>query len=452
MKKILNGAICAYAFYLGLYSNVSYAENLKDVLAIAYSNNPTLAASRASLRATDENINQANAGWRPTINLSGDISTSELTNNNLFFKKKSSLYPKNLGVSLRYNLFNGFQTVNNSKAAKSQSKAGQGRLVNIEQQILLDTVAAYVDIKRDEKILVIVSNNVAVLRRFLQANIARFEAGEITKTDVSYSKARYARSLTQRIRAESALKNSRTAFRRVVGNSPATLDNIIGIPNLPGTEVEALAIAQSENPLLMAAKYLEAAAGHSVSAAKGGLLPKLDISAQYKRGWDGARQGELTTYKSVAATVTVPLYQAGINSSRIRQAKEFENQRRLEMVATGRQVDQMVRNSWEGYRETTARMRSAGDQAEANKTALKGIIKEAKAGSKSVLQVLDAEQEFLDARATLIRAQRDKIFEAYRLLSAVGGLTAQKLQLDVQYYDANAQRNDGQLYGWGVKD
>jgi outer membrane protein len=454
MKNIFRGTLCVYVSCLGLSAH-SYADNLKDVMATAYVNNPTLAAGRASLRATDENINQATAGWRPTVSASADISAIKSTVSNQGFSQTGpAAHPKTLGVNLKQNLFNGFQTVNGTKAAKSQSKAGAGRLVETEQQILLAVVTSFMDVKRDEEILEITVNNVIVLSRQLQASKDRFEVGEITKTDVAQSKARHARSLSERIRAEAALSASRSAYRRVVGNAPATLDDVKTIPNLPGTEDEALAIAQTENPLLVSARYIEEAAGHSVSASEGGLMPRIDLNASYGRTWDRLRSGDNSTVKSIGASLVVPIYQAGAQSSRIRQSKEIRNQRRLEMVATGRQVNESVRNAWEGFRETTARIRSSEDQVEANKIALDGVKQEADVGSRTILDVLNAEQEYLDARVSLARAERDRMVAAYGLLKSVGGLTAEKLNLNVPYYDANehAESVSNKIYGFSVKE
>jgi outer membrane protein TolC len=183
-------------------------------------------------------------------------------------------------------------------------------------------------------------------------------------------------------------------------------------------------------------------------------MPRIDLNASYGRTWDRLRSGDNSTVKSIGAALVVPIYQAGAQSSRIRQSKEIRNQRRLEMVATGRQVNESVRNAWEGFRETTARIRSSEDQVEANKIALDGVKQEADVGSRTILDVLNAEQEYLDARVSLARAERDRMVAAYGLLKSVGGLTAEKLTLNVPYYDANehAESVSNKIYGFSVKE
>ncbi len=429
----------------------AYAENLNEVLAQAYMGNPTLEAQRASLRATDENINQARSGWLPSITANGSVSYQDTQTDSLF-GASGSVYPKRASVTLQQNIFTGFQTVNNTKQARKQVEAARQNLLDTEQSVLLDAVSAYVDVKRDEVVLELTKNNVMVLQRQLEASEDRFRVGEITRTDVAQSKARLSGAITERIQAEANLTASRSAFIRVVGGAPGTLEDIDALPPLPASEEAALDIALRYSPTLNSAKYVEEAARYNVNSQYGGLSPTVSLEASYNKSWDASTVTTNVTSKEVVARMTVPLYQSGAQSSRIRQAKQLESQRRLEVIAAERQVRENVQNAWEGYREATARIGSTQSQVEANEIALDGVRQEAEVGSRTTLDVLDAEQELLQSRVENVRSHRDQVVAAYRLLLAMGKLTAQDLQLEASYYDAskNTDKVDDKIYGFGI--
>ncbi|WP_321392095.1 TolC family outer membrane protein [Emcibacter sp.] len=450
MKKTLCGvAVSALTCLLG--SVPAYAENLNEVLAQAYMGNPTLEAQRASLRATDENINQARSGWLPSITANGSVSYQDTQTDSLF-GASGSVYPKRASVTLQQNIFTGFQTVNNTKQARKQVEAARQNLLDTEQSVLLDAVSAYVDVKRDEVVLELTKNNVMVLQRQLEASEDRFRVGEITRTDVAQSKARLSGAITERIQAEANLTASRSAFIRVVGGAPGTLEDIDALPPLPASEEAALDIALRYSPTLNSAKYVEEAARYNVNSQYGGLSPTVSLEASYNKSWDASTVTTNVTSKEVVARMTVPLYQSGAQSSRIRQAKQLESQRRLEVIAAERQVRENVQNAWEGYREATARIGSTQSQVEANEIALDGVRQEAEVGSRTTLDVLDAEQELLQSRVENVRSHRDQVVAAYRLLLAMGKLTAQDLQLEASYYDAskNTDKVDDKIYGFGI--
>jgi outer membrane protein len=451
MKNKLLSTAVIFIGYLGI-SSIGYGEDLKSALSTAYINNPTLEANRAAQRALDETVNQAKSGWRPTISATGSYTRNNTTTGNPF-APQGTRNPKAASISLDQPIFRGFQTVNGTKEARKQVEAGQAQLLSTEQQIFLATVQAYSDVIRDEAVLDLTKNNVLVLRRQLQASEDRFEVGEITRTDVAQSKARLSRSISENILSEANLTASRAAYQRIVGNEPGTLERDILLPTLPASEEAAFEIAFDKNPVLVAAKASEEAATYGVKKQYGGLAPSVTVSASYSRGWDSFRVGDRTTSKEIMARLNVPIYQAGVQASNVRQAKQRRSQFRMEAIAADREVREQVRNALEGYREASARIESTLSQLEANEIALEGVRQEADVGSRTILDVLDAEQELLDARVNNARAVRDRTVAAYNLLLSTGQLNAADLGLEVAIYDAKQRSEDTEdkIYGFGVE-
>jgi len=435
-----------------LATNVS-AETLKEALSATYLNNPVLEAQRASLRATDENLNQAKAGWRPSITATGSAGYKD-SETIATFSSSGTTHPKNLRLELQQPLFNGFQTVNGTSEARMQINAARASLLDAEQQVLLQAVTAYMDVIRDQAVLELTTNNVMVLRRQLEASEDRFRVGEITRTDVAQSKARLSRAVTEKFTGEASLTSSRSAYQKTIGNAPGSLKKPAYLPALPASNEAALSMSAEFNPNLIAARYTEKAARSNIKKQKGSLLPSVSLVARYSRGWQNFSTTDESTNKEVLAQFSMPIYQSGTNSSRIRQARQVENQRRLETIAAERLVVEQVRNAWESYREATARIRSSQDQVDANSIALEGVRQEAEVGSRTTLDVLDAEQELLDARVSLVRSERDQYVSAYALLATIGKLTVKELGLDIQQYDPSGNTADveNQIYGWGIEE
>ncbi|MEZ5759133.1 MAG: TolC family outer membrane protein [Emcibacteraceae bacterium] len=433
---------------------LAHADNLTDALTTAYINNPTLQAARAGQRVNDETVNQATAGWRPTIQATGSIARTDSRRTGVSFLPSQQITkPKSLGVSLEQPVFRSFQTVNGTKEARKQVEAGRAQLMNTEQQIFLDTVSAYSNVIRDESFLEFTTNNVIALQRQLKASEDRFEVGEITRTDVAQSKARLSRAQSEKINAEAILTASRAAYRRVVGNEPGTLEKEIELPTLPASEEAAYDLASQHHPAIVAAKASEAAAEYAVKKQYGGLGPSVTVGASYSKSWDGFFAGDTNTAKTIQANLRLPIYQAGVQASVVRQAKQRRNQYRMEAIAAERQIQELVRNAWESYREASARITSTLSQLEANEIALEGVRQEADVGSRTILDVLDAEQELLDARVNNARAVRDRTVAAFNLLATIGQLNAKDLGLNVDIYDAEGKSEDTEwkIYGFGAE-
>ena len=442
------------------------ADTLWDAMIAAYNGNPTLRAQRAQLRATDENAAQARAAGRFNVNASGNyqwaLQQSEApgiaaedtqfgfatppTDNTL----ETGTYTGS--VTVEQPIFQGFRTWNSIRAADAQVRAGRATLVEVEQNVLLAAVTAYMDVMRDLEVVTLGENNVQVLERQLQAARDRFEVGEITRTDVAQAEARLSGAQANLITNRAALEASRAAYARTIGTSPGTLEAAPALPALPVTLDEAYGFALDSNPTLVAAREAEVASRRDVSVQKGALLPSLSARLNYTYSEEPLLRDSINEGRTATAQLTVPLYQGGATYSRIRQAKENNSADRIRIVETRRQVDEAVTNGWEALQSARARIEAAEQQVRANEIAYEGVEQEAQVGSRTTLDVLDAEQELLDSRVALVRSQRDEYVAAYQLLSAVGGLTAETLGLNVAAYDPeqNYRRVKRKYFGAGV--
>ncbi|MBU2534122.1 MAG: TolC family protein, partial [Alphaproteobacteria bacterium] len=275
------------------------AESLRSALAAAYKYNPDLEAERANLRATDEDVPRAKSGYRPTIDGSADVGTIKSTTDfgsSFSPGGTTARNPWGLDVSLNQNPFNGFRTVNSVNAAEANVRAGRATLHSTEQSVLLDAVTAYMNVVRDQAIVQLRENNVRVLTQNLRATQDRFNAGEVTRTDVAQSEARRAGSVSALDLARANLKTSRANYERIIGNPPSNL-SAATVPErlLPKTLGEARQRATNEAPTVIAALYLEQSARHNVELIWGELLPTLGVTANYQRRYNSSEASNVTS-------------------------------------------------------------------------------------------------------------------------------------------------------------
>jgi outer membrane protein len=389
-----------------------------------------LLAERAGLKATKEYIAQARAGWQPTLTVNGSYGYQEFESRVPGFPvEKDETDPITGSVVLNQPVFRGGQSYYGSKGAKARVRAGQAGLISVEQQVLLDAVTAYVDVRRDLQVVDIGRNNVSVLKKQLQASQDRFQVGEVTRTDVAQSEARLSRSQANLIASEGALTASRSAYERVIGHTPSQLEDLPGLPALPATDEEALAIALARNPQLIAAREIESASLSTVRQTQGAMLPEISVQGVASHSEDTNIEGARLDGVSVTGNVRIPLYQGGAAVSRMRQAKQTNNQNRIQIAEAERFVIEGVANAWDRLRTTRSIILASQEQVNANEIAFEGVEQEAQVGSRTTLDVLNAEQELLDSRVALARAQRDEYVAAYALLSVIGQLTAGDLGL-----------------------
>lgn len=413
------------------------AQSLQEALAAAYANNPTLQAARARLRATDENVPQALAGWRPTVTLQGRAGYADgtATNTRIGTRLDSERNLLSGSATLVQPLYRGGRTVAQTRRAESQVMAERANLIAIEQQVLLDAITAYVNVIQNQEVLRLAENNVRVLMRQLQAARDRFRVGEITRTDVAQAEARLERARSERANAEGQLQNSRAAYARVIGEVPRALAPPPPIRPVATSADEAARLAEVNSPGVLRAVFDEQAALANVDVVFGELLPSVNLEASTFRNDNVSQPGTRATGSQIVAALSVPLYQGGQEHARVRQAKQQAQQAREVLAEAQRAAVENARRAWETLTSSRAQISALQAQVRANEIALDGVQREALVGSRTTLDVLNAEQELLDARVALVRATRDVVIASYALAATAGRLTARDLNLPVPIYD-----------------
>ena len=429
------------------------AQTLEEALILGYLSNPTLLSERANLRATDESAAQELAGWRPNLSLSGSYgyreTRDELGNGNVL---RGEAHPFGGGLQLQQNVFEGGRTSNGVLLAEQQSAAGRARLDKVEQQVFLEIINAYFNVVTARDVVALGNSYVRLLERQLRAAEDRFDVGEITRTDVAQAQARLARAHSNLSQNEYELVGAEAEYTRVVGQPPEALERTAVLPDLPTTQEEALALALEYSPELREVKSNVKAAGYAVSVAKGEFLPSIDINGSYEYSRPDSAVNRQDVI-SVMAQVRMPLYRGGSISSRVREALARESAARMGMVASDRKLRADVRDAWKRLRSVRARIKADKTQVAANEIAFDGIEREARAGLRTILDVLDAEQELFDSRVSLTRTRRDEFVAAYRLLQVLGRMKAEDLGLQgVDFYDAewHYQETQNRWFGYSV--
>lgn len=416
----------------GLAAMPAAAESLQDALTAAYLNNPRLEAQRAGQRATDEGVPQALSGWRPNVQANASYGKSY---RDIASGPEGTDSPLSAEVSVSQPVYTGGRVQNGVDAAEARVRQGRASLAAVEQDVLLSAVTAYMNVLRDLQVVELNRNNVDVLRAQLDASRDRFEVGEATRTDVAQSQARLAGSQSSLLQAEAQLTASRAAYARIVGRMPGTLEQPPSLPMLPSSEDEALKTAFAQNPTLQAARFADEAASADVRRAKSDLNPSVSVTGSVGYGRDTVGGATESTQAQIAARLNVPLYQSGRVYSQVRQAQAVKSQRRIEIVGATRNVEEQVASAWSNLLAARATIESGQQQVRANEIALEGVRQELLVGARTTLDVLDAEQELLNSRVTLVTAVRDEYVAAFQVLSAVGLLDIETLSLPVAAYD-----------------
>jgi outer membrane protein len=414
---------------------------LQDVLAQTYANNPQLQSARAQLRATDEGVPQALAGWRPTVVVGGSYGRGVGTyeTNNLQVQNGRDILSAQ--ATLTQPIYRGGQTRASTNRADNQVFAQRGRLLATEQQVMSDTTNAFVNVIQTQQLLELQVNNEQVLARQLQATNDRFRVGEITRTDVAQAEAALAGARAQRETAAGNLQIARATFRRLVGVLPGQLvePQPLALPVKSATDAAQLAAAN--NPAVIAAVFDDSAARDAIDVAFSSLMPTLSLQAQAVQNQNSSVRNQTVTGGQVLANFTVPIYQGGSEFSRVRQARQQEQQTRKVLDDTRRQAVQQATQSWEQLVSIRATIQSTRSQISANRVALEGVQREAIVGSRTTLDVLNAEQALLQSRVTLVQNLANLITASYNVANSIGRLTARDLNLAVPLYDEKAYYN-----------
>ncbi|PKU24784.1 TolC family outer membrane protein [Telmatospirillum siberiense] len=431
------------------FTGTAYAETLQEALATAYMTNPTLEAQRAHLRATDELVPQALSNWRPTVKLSGDVARSDTyskspstafnpvtqSNGRVIVNQDTLSSGKDVGLSVSQPLYRGGRTLAQTKQAEAQVAAARAALAATEQTVFLNVVNAYLNVVLYQSVLDLSINNEQVLQRQLDATNDRFRVGEVTRTDVAQAESRLSAAHADRTQATGNLRAAEANYANVVGHPPENLSAPDAVPGLPNSIEQARDLALGENPNIANARYSYDSAEHGVDMVAGELQPTVTLNGQVVRNYDYAGPETFQRVYQASVNLTVPIYQQGQEYSRLRAQKHTAGQARIDVDVTTRDTVESVTKAWEGLATARARITSYTDQVAAAKIALEGVQRESQVGSRTVLDVLNAEQELLNAQVNLVQARHDETVAAFQLKGTVGQLTAQALALPVQIYD-----------------
>lgn len=423
---------------LVLLADPARAETLQNALVKAYQSNPQLNASRAQQRATDEGVPQALAGYRPQIiaSLSAGLQSVRniLPDNSL---QTAGLKPWQIGVTVNQVLFNGFKTSSSVRVAEFQVQSGREALRNTGQGVLLDAVTAYMNVIANQALVETQRSNVAFLQETLGIAKKRLAAGDVTPTDTAQAEARLSRGRADLNAAEVALQVSRALYEQVIGERPGTLAPAQTVDRfVPGSREEIVTRSIRENPAVLAATYDVDVATTSISVAESSLLPQLSVQGNVNRQADSDPflSVKRADQASVTGNLTVPIYDGGTAASQTRQAKELATQSRLVLEQVRNQTQTAAVSAFVTNEGAKIAVAAAQSEVEAAGVALAGVRREAQAGQRTTLDVLNSQQDVIAARARLIGAQRDRIIASYTLLSAVGRLDVRTLGLNTPDY------------------
>ena len=459
--KLVTGAAAAVLLMAYMGPMPALADTIEAALVRAYQNNPQLNAQRAQVRSTDENVPQALSGYRPRVNLTASagyqytdtLATAGGDQNTLVKTVTNGANaPRSASLTVSQTLYNGQQTANRTRAAESQVSGAREALRVLEQGVLLSAATIYMDYLRDSAIVEVQKSNVRVLEQTLKQTRDRFNVGEVTRTDVAQSEAQLAAGKTQLLAAEATLTTTRANFRRIIGNEPQALAPGSPVDRfLPGTLPGAVDLSLVENPNVTAAMYGIDVNYLQVKINEGALLPTVTLAANVSQSYEQT----MTFYRqfgaSAVAQLAVPIYNGGAEYSLIRQSKENLAQQRLNLEQTRDSTRANTVTAWGQLVAGKASVASAQAQVTASEIALNGVREEAKAGQRTTLDVLNAQQALVNARVALVTAQHDRVVASYGVLAAVGRLSPQVLNLPTTVYDPSVHYQQVRDSWFGVR-
>src|SRR5574337_1100754 len=412
-----------------------HADTLRQALLQAYQSNAAIQAQQAQLRASGFQLEQAQAGYKPQVSFEAGIGTAHNDLASPFFP--ISTYPQNTktaGLVITQPLYSGGQTSANVDAARALQSSQQAILSATEEQVFLKVAQAYSDVVRDRAVAELEQNNLEALNKQSQATQAEFQNGEVTHTDVAQAEARAAGAQAALMQAQGSLTESRAAYLRVVGASPQNLEQpALPVP-LPGSEAEAVQISGENFPVL-AARFAQNAAEQQVQATSGKQLPQIALTGQLLEARDPEIGFSRIDTRSIMLTLSVPIYSGGALSAEKHAAEQRAQASRDDLADAKRQAQLEAVNAWQALQTANAKLTAIKSQVQAEEIAARGVRDEQAVGERTTLDMLNADQELLNARVDLIRAERDQLVAAYALQAATGRLTADALHLQSPQVD-----------------
>lgn len=462
-RLVLSGSAMA----LALAATPAHADTLQEALTQAYVNNPTLEAARANLRATDENVQIERSAGLPSVDGTAAVTEFLKQNSTNFFTPDRAL---TAGVDLGVPIYSGGSVRNSVAAAKERVQAGRADLRGTESAIFTRVVAAYMDVLRGQALVALSANQVDVLSVNVSATSDRFEIGDLTRTDVAQSQARLALAQGDLRSAQANLIAAREDYIALVGEAPTDLQAPPPLPGLPGDVETAVDVALEYNPDLIAAKERAAAAGYDIEVAGSSRLPRLSVFAgyDYQNFLGSVPDGredpndpnspivpsdQTATAASAGVSLRVPLFQGGRPAALQRQATARANAAYENVVATERDVIAQTRAAYSSWQASLAIIESSQSAVDAAELSLEGVRAENSIGNRTILDVLNAEQELLSSRVQLVTARRNAYVAGFSVLAAMGRAEARDLGLGDEglLYDPidNYDRVNGSIWDWG---
>ncbi len=418
-------------------------------LVATYEHNPGLRAARQSVRATFEELTQADSNWRPNVGASANVTHTKQDTDPGTDQSNTA---KAGAVTLQQALYRGGRTMAQVQEAKDLIRSSIANLESIEQNVLLQAVMAYMNVIRDEALVELSANNSRVIGEQFNATRERFDVGELTRTDVSQAEARLARAGADIIAARGNLQSSIANFERVIGYNPADLRFPLPLIPVPVSLDEAIKYADGWNPDVRSSQYLHKSSESTVSVIRGELLPDISIQGSLGKSKDPSPTINDADSAVIGVVATIPLYEASSVRSRVRQAKYVTNQRYTEVLDTKRSVREMVISSWENLAAARAEIEARTTQLEAAEVARYGVKQEADLGARTILDTLDADQEVLDAQTALVTAKRNEVVARFELAAAMGVLnpTTMGFAEKIPDYDSEVESVRRNLLGLDV--
>ena len=444
--------LCAGVGVSLIAATPAMAETLETALARAYRANPLLNSGRAGLRATDENVAQAQSGYRPTVNLSADIGLTQFQGSTQGFQRNQVTKPGGAGLTINQTLFNGFQTDNQTRRAESNVLGTRESLRATEMNTLFNAAQSYMNVLRDTANLELQRNNVEVLEEQLRQTRDRFNVGEVTRTDVAQAEARLAGARSSVSTAEANLRASIGNYRRFIGVEPRQLAPGRPLDRFVPASIDAsVAIGLKEHPQILSSLHSVDVAEAQVKILEGQLYPRVGLQGSVQQRYDSQFPGDTGVTASIIGSISIPLYEGGLTYSQIRQAKEQVGQARINVEDIRDQVRSAIVTAWGQLEASKAQVIASQAQVQANEVALNGVREEARVGQRTTLDVLNAQQELLNSRVNLIIAQRDRVVNSYGVVQAVGRLTVRFTAIPTEIYSPKEHFDQVKDLWYGVR-
>ena len=416
-------------FALG--ANEVRANTLLDSLNSAYINNPKLNAERASMRASKEEKRESISEFLPSVTVSGYVSEQD----NINPGDDTTFQPSEQSIEIEQKVFQGFSGVSNLRKKMYGQELAEFKLKKIEQEILLAAAKAHADLLLNKKKVNINLLNIDLLERQVETDQNRLEKGEINLTDLAQSESSLAGAKASLISAENDLVTSKANFEKVIGKKPKENIEEIKIDklNLPESLAAAYSISESQNPNRLIAELEYKQSKMDVVIAGSELSPSATLSYKVAEQDDFSATIQERTQKTLKATASWPLFAGGSNLFGLRKAQEIKNQKELLLKDSKKTTETDVANAWSKYQSSKSVLESIRTQVKAAEIANEGITLEYESGSKrSTFEVIQSQTVLLNSRINLASSERNYLISQFELLSSIGRLTAQELDLKRQ--------------------